>query len=1647
MSIVYNPYDVFVVQRNANSSSFVEKVLSSAPNSLFFFDSTSSVVALPSQSIAAGTSLSSSYAGTSSYSDTASFALNVPNTASFADTASYALNTPSSISSSHTLNADKAISASYVLNSETSISTSYLNPGANIYLSNSVIYSSVDSVAQPFVEGQLWWDFNNHTYTIDTIESRLQIGQENYIKVIAGQSLSNGTVVYIDGVITDPDNPLNKLPVIWPALADGTGLSSNVVGVTTQVFNEGDRGFVTTQGIVNDLDTFDFEDGTLVYLSSTQTGSFTGSIPPDPFEKVIIGTVLYSHHTVGRLLVQISTLPPLTAPFIGLITTASAVDNGNSTLTIGSAQANFCVTPDGLGQIKSYTIPGATLSCSVGLFTQYVMAHYNGGNPMYMISTNYTMIDEIQVAPVFTVIQAFSGSGISAVDWDSPGTLLANKLLLKTEDISGVQRANGLYIGVSGSYITITSGSVWWGVKNKICAEINTSNTASSPLLFYYHSASLWNPLTVTDGKFINSVIDNGTDLLPIPYANYVVNYVYRGLGSLNRTLVVLSDAMANITEAQIFAPPPPPPYFNQLNTLVGRIIVQSGSSIPSSVDSAFLNTLPLTITPQHNDLQNIQGGTASLNANEYYHLTSASFVKVESGNLDSASYIRPGASFYVVSGSNGVPQANIETYDFSDPTSEYIPPYREGRMFYDYRHNGYAFYTQDSGFRAHLCKETLVGVHNPSSITIPRLSAVYLSGSTVSGQYRPDAYLAVATDGGIRSEAIGVIRSDIASASYGYVLMQGIMHRSKMDFDTDGNPLMVGDRLWLHPTIPGGLTKIEPGQPYQQVAIGYCSEYGAQGSFIVDRNKYPPPANAYAGITSNIVLSNPQDGTIVISTGSVNLFSDATGLGLVTSYPLLETTLSLITGSTNYIVAERTGSNAAHYLRTTDSTYANGINIVRVASLDINYGGPMDWEIHELNVGIVGLALANRTNNKDIALYGFQRQNGLTLFVSSSGAHPKDFGVTGGKVWYGPNYHILGDFLSSDTASCDTYRYTFSGSGLGRVWTFSQNDGYSTNHYNGPSGSAPLPPNSCSVNFIYRLCTENASDVVNILTDTYYDSLTDAINNVQPPPDLPSIVTDMSILVGFIATQSGSANISVQSAYNILFAPSTVTNHEDLLGLQGGQGSEHYHMTFVDYTGTGTGVMVRTDKPSFAGATTGHIPYWNAQQQLTLTGSVQVYNNQYVLINSGSPDLVNPEALLVQQVNTSSVNTIGAYSNVDNFSQIYNQNLSNGSEASTDICATADIGTQDNNFIDMGIASSGFASVYWPWEKPLDGYIYVHGGDFWIATLTDNKILFAFNNTASTNYADKTGFYLSGSLFGTSSWANKTISASWSPDQGATTLTTASTYQITASSAISASWAPFTDDPNALSASWASQSFSSSYADSSSFATLAKTAIVVSSLSNAYGSFTALGDITAQSIDINIGNLTIDDNGNLTTIGYISSSAAAHMSVSGSLFGTSSWSNNAISTSWAPVPVSASWASHSLSASWSPVPISASWASQSLSSSWASNSPATTLVTASTYPITSSRAITASFALGIPTIKSGLVSGSSFTGTPRIVGIAFSRPFVDNNYSIVVTGEASRTWTIQSKLPASFVINSNNNAVPTGMVFWQAIYQGEYYS
>jgi hypothetical protein len=81
----------------------------------------------------------------------------------------------------------------------------------------------------------------------------------------------------------------------------------------------------------------------------------------------------------------------------------------------------------------------------------------------------------------------------------------------------------------------------------------------------------------------------------------------------------------------------------------------------------------------------------------------------------------------------------------------------------------------------------------------------------------------------------------------------------------------------------------------------------------------------------------------------------------------------------------------------------------------------------------------------------------------------------------------------------------------------------------------------------------------------------------------------------------------------------------------------------------------------------------------------------------------------------------------------------------------------------------------------------------------------------------------------------------------------------------------------------------------------------------------------------------------------------------------------------------------------------------------------------------------------GVLKQKNGSVTGSTFAGNPKTAAVVFTTAFVDNNYAITITGEADRSWTIESKTLSGFTINANANLqFNSSNVFWMAGQIGE---
>lgn len=101
------------------------------------------------------------------------------------------------------------------------------------------------------------------------------------------------------------------------------------------------------------------------------------------------------------------------------------------------------------------------------------------------------------------------------------------------------------------------------------------------------------------------------------------------------------------------------------------------------------------------------------------------------------------------------------------------------------------------------------------------------------------------------------------------------------------------------------------------------------------------------------------------------------------------------------------------------------------------------------------------------------------------------------------------------------------------------------------------------------------------------------------------------------------------------------------------------------------------------------------------------------LIVGSGSLVAGNPE--MIHVYSSGSYNISYFVGNSDTYSQINVKNINSGSDASTDIVVTADNGTEQTHFIDLGINSSNYSAGIV--GGPNDAYLLNVGNDLYVGT------------------------------------------------------------------------------------------------------------------------------------------------------------------------------------------------------------------------------------------------------------------------------------------------------------------------------------------
>jgi hypothetical protein len=127
-----------------------------------------------------------------------------------------------------------------------------------------------------------------------------EVGQSQQLLVYngTGATLTKGQVVYSNGA-------QGQRPTVALALATGDATSARTLGIVAESIANGAEGFVTTLGILENINTSAFTAGAQLYLSGTVAGALTSTKTYAPIHMVYVARCIKSHASSGRLFVTV----------------------------------------------------------------------------------------------------------------------------------------------------------------------------------------------------------------------------------------------------------------------------------------------------------------------------------------------------------------------------------------------------------------------------------------------------------------------------------------------------------------------------------------------------------------------------------------------------------------------------------------------------------------------------------------------------------------------------------------------------------------------------------------------------------------------------------------------------------------------------------------------------------------------------------------------------------------------------------------------------------------------------------------------------------------------------------------------------------------------------------------------------------------------------------------------------------------------------------------------------------------------------------------------------------------------------------------------------------------------------------------------
>ena len=322
------------------------------------------------------------------------------------------------------------------------------------------------------------------------------------------------------------------------------------------------------------------------------------------------------------------------------------------------------------------------------------------------------------------------------------------------------------------------------------------------------------------------------------------------------------------------------------------------------------------------------------------------------------------------------------------------------------------------------------------------------------------------------------------------------------------------------------------------------------------------------AGSVLGFALTDNGNGTINLAAGEAMLRPTADEHDDLISCAVAATTnLALTDNSLNYVyVNYNTGTPVVQVgTALTDFNCLDKCLIYTIA----REGTTLYW----VDVGSQNIDPNRKHRRMLLECEGFRHVKGGCV-LSATGT--RNIAVSAGSFYYGLAKISHSAF---DTSAASTFKYYYR-NGAGGWTTSTGNTQINNTQYDDGTGTlATLSNNKFGVHWVY-LVLDNPTILAVQFGQGDYANLSDA--EASSVPSAPPTLQGVGVLVGRVIIEKSAVAFSdVASAFAEVFVSGVATSHNGLSGIQGGTAGEYYHLTSAEYTGTGTGNMVRATSPT----------------------------------------------------------------------------------------------------------------------------------------------------------------------------------------------------------------------------------------------------------------------------------------------------------------------------------------------------------------------------------------------------------------------------------------------------------------------------------